>query len=438
MFPITTAVVAGLLFAISRLVTPTSGQLQAVALLEAARPVGASNAFIDLWLLPYDIPEAERAAVTEQDIDRLADWLATRGPAFEEPSIPFQSIAEGRYRKAPDMPARGPALCDLNGDDCLDRVRAAPDAYARLLAGQNALLKRHRAIERHDHYRNLFEYSMQTPLPPMRQMSLPLTAAALDFVQGRREPALAAICAGTAAWRRLGTHSDSLVVRMVAGAILQGNLRTFGHMLAELPVDHALPDACTNAFAEADARELSLCSAMSGEFDMLRSTLHDLLATVHGRERSRIDRLVPVFLVFDVDRTSAMAADHYGWSCHDDNRQRLLADLPFDPPMDASPGWLACFGNLVGCFLTKAAAPAYYPYQHRVQDGAAQIRVVARLLELRRNCVGQPARACLAGDDAGRRPVHLSDDGGFLQVAMYSDRWGAHWAIPLPPALIDR
>lgn len=439
MLQLSALVIAGVLFAVSRLTTPSAEQVHALALLESAQATGASNAFTDLWLLPWDIPERERDALVTQDIARLADYLAAQGALSDTEAPSFESLAEGRYPKVPDPAADDPALCDLRGDNCLEQVRRSPDAYARMLAGQQALLQRHRRLQDHDHYRSLFPPHLLTPLPPMQRMSLPLTAVALDFVQGRTEQALSSICANTATWRRLGSHSDSLVVGMVAVAIVQANARGFAQMLAELPVDHPLPDACDAAFVPLQAQALSLCPAMAGELAIFDAGLRDVVDNNALAQRFQPVAAVTSFLLYNHHRSLALLAGHYAWPCSEDGIQQLQVDAPMQPPTDDRPGSLACFSNIVGCILAGIAAPAYTPYQHRRQDNAAQLRAVATLLAVRDGCRERAVRDCLASlqvPNTARRQVVLSKDGRSLQIAMYSDRWGPLWSIPLPRELV--
>ncbi len=439
MLQLSALVIAGVLFAVSRLTTPTADQERALALLKSAQVSGTSNAFNELWLLPWDVPEHEHSALVDQDIARLVGHLAARGGKLDAEAPGFESLAEGRYPKAPDPATDEPALCDLRGDSCLAQVRRSPDAYARLLAGQQALLQRHRRLERHDHYRNLFPPHLLTPIPPMQRMSLPLTAATLDFAQGHTGQALSAICANTAAWRRLGSHSDSLVISMIAAAIVQGNSRGFAQMLAELPLDHPVPESCRDAFTEAPTEVASLCPAMAGEFAMLSAGLHDAMTGNAISQRFGLVADTARVLIYDHERSLAMAARHHAASCSPDVIGQLQADLPAQPAQANAPGSLACFGNLVGCILVDIAAPAYTPYQHRLQDNVGQIRTVATLLALRDGCRERAVGDCLASMPTNpdtARPVTLSADGRSLQIRMYSDRWGPLWSIPLPGDLL--
>lgn len=440
MFTLPTALVIATLYVLSRLTTPTAEQRQALALLESQVVAGESNAFADLWLLPYEIPEADKAAVLDEDIARFRAHLDSRPGPPSDDAVAFRSVAGERYAGPSTHVLNLPPLCESSGSECLARVRESRQAYAERLSGEQALLRRHLALHRHDHHRSLFEHHHLAPLPALRGLSLPLTQAALDFVEGRTEPALTAICESTRAWRRITANSDLLILPMTGAAILQGNSSTFAQMLAELPRDHDLPAACHVAFQAPETSELSICKPMAGELRFVSSMIADLSDKFASDAASAVAGLPWSTLVFEPGRTRAMAAAHYAWPCTDEARRLLLADAPARPPMRDTRLWrLECLGNMAGCVMTDIARANYDDYQLRIQDIGAQLRTVATLLELRATCRTGSVAACLARQARATaetaRPISVSDDGRLLQVKMYSDRWGPAWSVPLPPWL---
>ena len=404
-----------------------------VSLLLQAQASGRSNAFDDLWLLRFDIPEADRPGITDADVERINARLesATGNVGGALAPSDLDSSAAGRYPTSMALPADAPPLCDLDGDDCLARVRAAADDYAHLLQREAALLSRQRALIRHDHFRNRFVAHPQTPVPSLSRLSLPLTQAALDFVEGRTGPALAALCNQALAWRRIGANSDSLVVTMVATSLVQGNASVYAQMLLELPPGHAGPAECATAFAPPSAKELSLCTAMSGEYALHQRVIQDLHAT-RAESVAGTDETAS----FNPQHTLALMAGRLAWSCTNEALDRLHNDLPAQPPaLDIDLSQKDCLTNAVGCILADTASPAYDGYVLRRQDMAARLRLVDTLRRLRNDCGDEPVASCLERIDTGSpaRPITLDRDGGALRVDRYGN--GSHWRVALPADL---
>lgn len=415
------AALAVLLFAWSRLSGPSDTQREALALIENAAPATGDNAFDLLWLMPYDIPADERAAVVEADLARYRQQFAAGDES--PPVADSRSTAEGRYPRVSDDE---PAYCGLRETACLAKVREQSTGYADRLARDAALLARARELAQNDHYRSRFPPGLQMPFPEFHRVAVSLTGSALDFVEGRVDAALDAACTDVLTWRRLGAYGDSLIVVMIAAAMVEGNAALVADMLAELPLDHPLPAACATAF-DPETIAPDLCPSMIGEARWAFSVMQD--TDTGGPLQS---------LLFDPARTRALAAPGYVYVCSGEFRRKLREDAALDlPPVEASMWRLECVGNFLGCALQRIATPAYADYPRRVQDMQAMLGVVDTLWRLRSEADGPALQiadveAALAARPATSRPIRLDAEHGELQIKLRGSREADSWRAPLP------
>lgn len=403
-----------------------------------AQAQGRSNAFDDLWLLPFDVPGNEKARIATADVERINAQLRSveATDATAQAASAMRSLASEHYPPSPIPSSDAPPLCDLHGEDCLTRVRAAADAYTALLTQEAALLSRHNALTRHDHFHSRFSAHPRSPSLPLTRMSLPLTDAALKFVQGRTEGALQSVCEHTQAWRRIGANSDSMVVSMLATALVNGNASLYAQMRVELPADHSEPAACATAFSAPSAEELSLCTAMTGEYALHKHTTESQLAQRESAKPGTLESAT-----FDPARTLDLTARQLGRQCSDEVLAQLRDDVRVQlPPVDIDLTSPDCVANPVGCTLADTGSEAYDSYIHRRQDMAARLRLVETVSRLRAGCSDEPVAACVArmNADSPTRPVTLSTDGTALHIALYDSRHGSHASVALPADLQPR
>ena len=422
------------MFALSRLSTPDAVQREALELIETGSvPPAGDNAFDLLWLLPYDVPAAERAAVVDADVARMQRELA--GPRIDgEPNVSGESTAEGRYRRVADDADDADDLeyCDMRAADCLDTVREQRAVYAKQLARDAALLARVRELSAYGHIRNRFPPSMFAPFPGFHRVNISATRSALDFAEGNVEAALSGVCRDVTTWRRLGANSDNLIQAVMAAALVEGNARLFADMLAELSLDHPLPQACVAAFDPA-AIAPDICPALIGEATWSFSVMQEYPDT----------QGFLAALVFDALRTRAMAAPAYAHFCTDTVRRQLRDDLPLDPaPGMGSPWRLECAGNLLGCQLVGIAIPAFGGYPVRVQDMQAMIRTVDALVWLRGQAEGaalppETIATALAMRQTGGRDIHHDAETAELVIKLRGHGGNIEWRVPLPASRLE-
>lgn len=430
--------VAGSVWGVSRLAGPTDAQEAALAAMEDP-PMTGRNAFGALWLLPYEIPEAQREAVLAEDLRRFRA-AGTPGPDSGITAAPAAvSSAEGRFPQSSLSADEASLFCGGKGD-CLRKVAAERDRYAALVARHAGLIDRAEALSAYDHIAHpTSEALIDVILPPYQHGKLPATRHALLFLDGRRDEAFDGTCRAIATWRRLGARSDNLIARMIGIAYavdVYGAL--FAEMLAEVPRDHPLPASCTQAFAAITDDEQSVCRAMRGEFRFLQSALREAQRNGIDGDEGPVTRIFQG-LYFDIDTTEADRAEDLAWYCGEEARTRMRADVPVSSPVPEKDLFrFQCIANAAGCILAQIAAPTFDPYPRRIQDANAKLRLLALLVRLRADAAdARPFAERLqahAGEvgSAQRRPV-LEAGGRRLQLQMFDRQKGETWSIPLPP-----
>lgn len=404
---------------VSRLMPMPRAQQEALALLRpaAVAPPPGGNAFDGIWLLGFDdVPDADRAAIIAEDVQRLADLP---GDAPFTPAA-MASVAQVRYREVADATLP----CRWRQADCLAQVRTDPAAVEATLAGQRGLLMRISALSGDGHYRSRFGADGRLPIPNFNLLQRSLSAHALAHTQGRSDEALAGICSDVRTAKVLMSHSDGLVPANIGAAMIGGNVRLLASVLAELPVEHPLPATCDGVFVTPAPQTLSLCPAMQGEFAMVSGSL-EVTPAEFG------------WLVLDKQKTEGLLALSMAGACQQRTIDALAADIPAQWSYASSSHWrLECAANAVGCIVAGISGPAYDNYGSSLQDAGARLRLAEALLWLRAN-PHVDAAAALAQVPArlreGARPLLLGNDGASLQVASYYGKDnGAAFSVPLP------
>lgn len=416
------------LYAASSLRGATADQRAALAVMEQPGAAPGRNAFAALWLLPYDIPEAEMDAVADEDVRRFAARVAAAADlAAAAQQASYVSVAAERYPRQSEV-AEDLPLCHPPATGCLAQVRAQRDAYRRWRGRNLGLIERAGALSQYGHHRGGFAPSLAMPFPPLAEIgSTLLTDRALSFVEGRTNEALAQVCGDVGTWRRLAPNADSLMVSMVGFGLAGNSTVLFAEMLAELPAGQPLPPACAIAFAAPTVAEISLCEPLKGEFRFIRTALAQWDGTQGTAGNPFFSRAM----------TDARLAAQLAQFCGKDVERALLADRMAPMQLANDRFRLDCVRNYVGCILTAIAAPAYHDYLLRAQDYGAKLKLAGTLLWLHEHHAdARPLQARLASrPDTLRsaiRDIEIVDGGKALQVAMYGRRPAGHFALPLP------
>ena len=423
---------------VSRMTGPGAAEREALAMIDTPSTASGRNGFAALYSLSHQVPEAEQAPVLAEDLRRFI--LALPGADGSTPA--WTSALQDWPRLGTTAPG-DPDWCGLRQAGCLERVRAAPQAYAGLLERDAALLDRAAALAEWDHFHSPFPARFDTPLPAYQPLTRLLTRDAWRFANGDADGALAGACAGVSQGRKLIAGGDSLIGSMVGAALVNANANLLATMLAELPHDHPLPAQCDAAFQLPFATADGACRAMLAEGRFTTGALRTGLTTAMATEAA--SRGLPVWgirMFLDPERTAARMAPKFAWYCGEQARELIAQDRPLRDPTPPPSRWsLACTSNPVGCILADIAAPAYADYALRLQDADARLRTISALLWLRERGGAIDAAALAqvpAWMQSPSRPLRLDADAGTLGTAVFErprqDDSGhdGTWSVPLP------
>ncbi len=421
---------------VSRIMYPDEAQRKALARMGQPLGYAGDNAFPLLWTIERDVPAGKMNSVMASDAQQLAR-LPLFPDAGDEQAWQFESAASDYPDLSPSAADRG-LFCTAGNESCLDRVRSDPEAYTALIDRHEKLLDRIERLHEFDYVQSDFPYRPVAPIPAYQSVFHPGTRHAVRFVQGQTRQALAATCRDIATWRRLGANTDRLITRMIGIANATDHSgQMLASMLAEIPADQPLPQPCHQALAAPEVDELSLCSALHGEFDLNVTTMRRLPES--AANDGPFEALAWAAF-YDAETTLGMIAQGLEPMCSQAERDRLRADLP--PPADAAPvtSRFACLGNPIGCMLDSISAPAFAGYRQRLLDYGAKLRVLGTLAWMRRHAGDgrSPAELLAARPEdltSPQREIEFGPDGKTLRVALYETRRGEYWTIPLPPEL---
>ncbi len=379
---------------------PTAEEQAALAALavEPDSAKGERDGFAATWLMGFEVPEDRLVELLNADIAAYDKKLAETGSVVD-----FRSTAEGQFATVASPTGKDPALCELWNDDCLERVRAAPEATRQRLADFSKRLERSRWLGRYDHFHYPFTPRFDSPIAGSLGglSNLQLSEAVLHYVDGQVDQAFATLCRDTAAWRRFRSRSDILIHDMVGVAQMSSAAQLYAKMLAEQPAGFAVP--CPELFAPLADAELDQCATMRFEFLSTRNSL------AAGIEFKLVEG--PLATVFDrfanhqhMVRGLALAIAPY---CQAEQRQRDAARDPTPPAVDTRCSWAQWAVDPAGCVLTDAT-PSYHSYHVRVLDLDARLRLLGAAIWLRKQPTANGDRPGLLGNqDFATRPTEM-------------------------------
>lgn len=419
-------VLAVVAYLVSRWMPVPRAEADALALVEAPRPMVGRNGFAALWALKYEIAVVEAERLLAHELVRFdASPVWTDGN--EVP--PNRSVLDDY----PMLEAEADAgmLCRTRGADCLQQVRMRLDALVPVMASRSALEARVAALDDYDYFRNPFPARPDMPLPAFQSLLHAHTAHAYAYALGDHEAGLRGVCRNASIARKMVASGDNLIGGVLGVALMDASADLFIEMLAELPVDRPLPDACEDAFRPDGAMIAGLCPTMIGEGKFALGTFRVLNAAGQPWHRK-----LKTDLFLDQHKTMAMGARRHAWFCGPQAEALVRADVSLDGHAPLHGGWtFACLGNPVGCTLDNIAAPSLAGYAERFQDAEARLRVVAawRTLRAQRN----DERPLVERLDewqkthaAGRR-IRVRAGGDGLEIDLLNDRQGSQFSLPL-------
>ena len=389
--------------------------------------VGQRNAWELFWLLPYEVPEAERAEVLRQDFAAL-DALAVNNQQGME------SVAEGRYPRRWPKDAPRHRFCSSD-ESCLAEVRREPTEATAELASAQSELQILRTLGNYDHVALPHRMSLAAPIPPFgRAISLSLLDAALKFDQGEREAALTQLCADAQSWRQLKGRADTLIFEMLNIRFQQRLLQLYADMRAELPADFEPAEVCRVAFSAPRADERMSCDVYRSEFRFNERLLEpaSIQAMQKGDEDSHWLGATGAELLINREASLGLGAQNYWHHC------QLIGsasedEVPAIRPQDNGCGWLGRLFNPMGCALVSIALPAYGDYAKRDQDWADGLQAYALAEWLSQQ--DDPTSAMTSRPESLRglqQEVSADERNVTLKRLLPFRAQESHWQLPLP------
>ena len=348
-----------------------------------ATPAGR-NGFASLMLSGHEVPPDRLDAVLAEDVSAFAAWLAASdgkqpfwpegGAAPPATEAPYAPLSGSAFPERAALPAADD-VCGLSAPGCLAMVRDHEARIAQVLHEQAGRLANLDQALAADHVVNPYPPTVGTPLPPFGGLRLPLTAAALDAVQGRAPQAYARTCGLLASARRMDRQGRNLVEKLIAQSLAEGSAWLLLDLRRGFPVA-TLPASCADALVPVDTDEAGVCEAMRGEYRMQRALIAQLDAQLGGW---RPQALLTRALLFDAELQAAWSAREFSPYCGDATRDLADAGLPPPPPPPESViGFRspACYAAYINCVLAQIAGPSFAPYADRALDHAAKLRLL--------------------------------------------------------------
>lgn len=355
-------------------VLPLNTDAQKAALAVLTKPYerakGSHNGFQHMWLAPYAIPDKEVNAAYAAELKDYQSVTAS-GKSSE-----FMSKLSKKYPMQ-SLPKDG--LCPRSPESCLAFVRANPEQARKTSEEFAAFRARVEKLRDADHARNELDYSFYSPLPPLQGLGgLQTLSAAVDFVEGRPEPALDATCHNLAMWRRLRSRTDLVVVDMIGVAYGRDQMILLADMLAELPVDYPLPQSCSVALSPITKAELDQCDLGRSELKVMAGYVNHakeegIAAVEYGISSGFVEGLISKLI--NTRANEARLAPHMAVFCDGQptpsgNPELSLADRVFDP---------------IGSRFFEIILTDYSDYRRRVTDFSGLHQTLRTIVWLRGN-----------------------------------------------------
>lgn len=409
-------------FSWGRLRPASDAEAQALASLRPSHPPAQGrNAWATFWLLDYDMPLDQIDRVYAREQQQLIDWAGRLDPADSAPTAYAFPVA-ATYPKQPQLDqADRERLCRSADADCLGKLRRQADPARDVLAREARRLQGLRSITAADFLWDDTPPNPYTPLPAFAPSAdLLRTAAALDFIDGRREQGLDAMCRHAHTVRQLHARTNSLIGSMVMVSWMDSAQRLIAGMLVEWPAGQPVPAACAQAFAPVTPADVDMCAPMQREFAMSSASL----AVIDAARAQGTKRYV-LHLITDVEAILRMVAPRYAWACQADTRDAMLADRPL-ADRHAPQMHVDIFdrvSNAAGIILARLA-PDYAKYLNRNEDFAASLRLSAWLLHARESATPAAAmRQELAQQSSTAqtpRRYRIDPDGRHVRMQYYA------------------
>lgn len=389
-----------------------------------------ANAFFDLLTIRHDVPRPKRAEVAMAYLAEIRDVTGDE--------LPGKSAVLDRFEPRWFPGDDDPSLCGVREPGCLSKVRASIRKSRERMQRFEDILIAARDLRQFDHYWDLSPARIDFPvsLPRPSFHGLVVTDAALLFVDGQHDAALADVCNDARWWRRVRIGTNSLIFDALAGSYIADDARLFAEMLSELDVTTTLPPACIGTFDPISDAELDLCNAARREFAMLEAVFDDAHAGRLDSKRSQRPwvSLATGRLSVSRDHAAALSAPAYARLCFDVSRtahERRIPDL--GPPHQVECGIVERVFDPIGCRFAEQALPQMDDYFYRLLDLDARMKLVSTALWLRRT--GAMDGALLSERPEALRtsfhPMEWVPERHAIRARNQFTKWGDWWEIPI-------
>ncbi len=408
---------------------PTAEQRVALAALEAVTPPsGERNAFAFLQFAGFDVDDAQLEQLAADDMAAFEKHLRTNSESY------YESPVARDLKQLPFPSGDDSGICPLYEPACLARIAADPQKTGEQLGRFATGVRRSRLAARFDHYRTGYVRDLSTPTPSLAGLATLLpTAAAFRFSQGDRTGGMVELCDFATGWRRLRANSDSLLIDMLGAGAVGHAAQVYGGMLAQLPLDEAVPALCVAAFAPLGDAETDQCRVWASEFELVAAGIRVTLDPQAPTDTPWLQSLAP--LLENAAHTRAAMAPIYARYCSDEHRARRQArsDAPLRPLAPVCPWYDQPF-NPVGCLVVAIAMPELDSFWHRVLDLDDRLRLV-QVAQWLRSQEGSRSRALgrLPDNLKFARLVATGADEGWIEVDLRLKRGPGTSRIPISP-----
>lgn len=240
---------------------------KAVAVMSSPLPTIAAdkNAFSEMWLFPYDIPETDKTKVMATDIGKF-----TKADAVMD----FYSSAEGKYPRFEDNEN---LLCKPKTENCLDKIRANPGKYHELFSKHEKLVNKADALTVFEISQTPFRQTVEMPLVNFGSIgSWQLTTAAYWHLQGKQLAAIDLTCRTANSWRGFAQNSHGLIDQMVGLAFYANATGLLAELLSENPKALELPASCEKAYLPVSLEKFPICRSMQMEYQVLMNSFESM------------------------------------------------------------------------------------------------------------------------------------------------------------------
>jgi hypothetical protein len=231
-----------------------------------------------------------------------------------------------------------------------------------------------------------------------------LSAFALKYTQGDYIGGLVSTCRNIAAWRRMVGVTNSPTDSEMAIFWMDGAIRLYADMLANLPANATVPEDCALALQPVSVADVDSC-AQSGRQFLREESNFNWLEKLYSKTGGF--KYLFISATYDLKQTVIWEAEMLAVSCSDSAIKRLLSD---ERPLRQSVHYffgiptikgLACISNINGCALIAKEMLAHENSDAITLDFAAHLRLAATLLWLREHPEG------LIADHYTHRPAEL-------------------------------